>query len=212
MPKSYQQNCSLAFALDQLGERWTLLIIRELLGGPRRFGDLMVNLPGIGPNLLTKRLNELKSRDLVVRKKFVQPMAFQGWELTPSGYDLEDAVVALAKWGLRSYSQSYSGDNHWSAHWNFLACQARFQPKVEFNETIHGHITVDGFEHSLTFFSHDLKYGHVPKDQCHFAVEAEGKEFAALFAEKDREKAVKKSKITITGDMEAFAKTMACFL
>ena len=66
MPKrSYQQNCALAYALDLLGERWTLLIVRELLIGPRRYGELLDNLTGIGTNLLADRLRELQAQGLI---------------------------------------------------------------------------------------------------------------------------------------------------
>lgn len=212
MPKTYNQNCSLAFALDLLGERWTLLIIRELLAGPRRFTDLMTNLPGIGPNLLTKRLNELKNAGLLNQKRFSQPVSFQGWELTESGYDLEETVTSLAKWGLRSYNRCFDTSNHWSAHWNFLACQARFQPGIVFEEEVKGFIKIDDYEHSLTFYGKNLTFGHLPREQCDFVLEAEGHEFAALFAAQDRKKAIEASNISISGNMEAFAKSMACFI
>jgi DNA-binding HxlR family transcriptional regulator len=99
--KRYNQLCGLAYALDNIGERWTLLIIRELLPGPRRFSDLMDGLPGISTNLLTERLKDLEDRGLLVRRKLPPPARTAVYELTPAGLALEDSLFELGKWGSR---------------------------------------------------------------------------------------------------------------
>jgi DNA-binding HxlR family transcriptional regulator len=97
--RSYNQYCGLAYALDIVGERWTLLIIRELIAGPRRFTDLMDGLCDISTNLLTERLKSLEQNGLIRRRVLPPPAASTVYELTPLGMALEDALLELGKWG-----------------------------------------------------------------------------------------------------------------
>ena len=99
--KVYGQYCGLAKALDLVGERWTLLIIRELSFGPRRFSDLMEGLPGISTAVLTERLNRLEDARLIVRRTLPPPAASKVYALTDDGQELGRAVVPLAAWGVR---------------------------------------------------------------------------------------------------------------
>lgn len=97
--RSYNQYCGLAYALDIVGERWTLLIIRELIPGPRRFTDLMEGLPGISTNLLSERLKSLKQQGIVSRCVLPPPAGSTVYELTPLGQALESTLLELGKWG-----------------------------------------------------------------------------------------------------------------
>lgn len=100
MPKHrYQQYCALARALDVAGDRWTLLMVRELVPGPRRFTDLLEGLPGVSRNLLTERLRDLERDSIVARKELPAPAARLVYELTADGRDLADAIVPLIRWG-----------------------------------------------------------------------------------------------------------------
>jgi DNA-binding HxlR family transcriptional regulator len=100
VPKSYDQYCPIAEALDVVGERWTLLIARELMTGPQRFTDLRGSLPGIPPNLLSSRLRELEDSGLVARRELPPPAARTVYELTEEGRGLEPTLRALARWGI----------------------------------------------------------------------------------------------------------------
>ena len=101
MPRSYRQNCPLAKGLDVLGERWTLLILRELIGGPRRYGDLRAELPGIATNLLADRLRELEEAGLVGRDELPPPVARTVYTLTDTGWrKVLPVVKAIASFGL----------------------------------------------------------------------------------------------------------------
>lgn len=97
--RSYNQYCGLAYALDIIGERWTLLIIRELIAGPRRFTDLMRGLPEISSNLLTERLKSLEQNGVIRRRVLPPPAASTVYELTPLGRSLENALLELGRWG-----------------------------------------------------------------------------------------------------------------
>jgi DNA-binding HxlR family transcriptional regulator len=98
--RSYAQFCPLARALDILGERWTLLVVRELLLGPQRFSDLRTHLPGIAPALLTQRLRDLEAADLVRRAELPPPAARTVYELTERGRALDAVIYELARFGL----------------------------------------------------------------------------------------------------------------
>src|SRR5919106_2049747 len=95
----YQQYCGLARTLDVVGDRWTLLIVRELAPGPRRFTDLLGGLPGISRNLLTERLRALVGDGIVTKTQLPAPAARQVYELTSDGRDLAQAMVPLIAWG-----------------------------------------------------------------------------------------------------------------
>jgi DNA-binding HxlR family transcriptional regulator len=98
--RSYEQYCAVAKALDVIGERWTLLILRDLVHlGPRRYTDLLQSLPGIGTNLLTARLRTLEDTGVITRRRLPPPAASTAYELTPMGRGLEPALIALGRWG-----------------------------------------------------------------------------------------------------------------
>ena len=97
----YQQYCALARALDVAGDRWTLLIVRELAPGPRRFTDLIDGLPGVSRKLLTERLRMLERDGIVARTELPPPAARQVYELTEDGHDLATAMSPLIAWGAR---------------------------------------------------------------------------------------------------------------
>jgi DNA-binding HxlR family transcriptional regulator len=99
--RSYQQNCPIALGLDVLGERWTLLILRELVGGARRYGDLRAELPGIATNLLADRLRELEEAGLVDRQELPPPIARTVYTLSEEGWRKVPPVIqAIATFGL----------------------------------------------------------------------------------------------------------------
>jgi DNA-binding HxlR family transcriptional regulator len=97
--RSYGQYCGFARALELVGERWAMLIVRDLLVGPKRFGEIQRGLPGIPTNILTARLNELEESGLVRRCVLPRPAKGVAYELTDDGATLEEAVMALGRWG-----------------------------------------------------------------------------------------------------------------
>jgi DNA-binding HxlR family transcriptional regulator len=99
--RSYGQYCTVARALDVVGERWTLLLVRELSTGPKRFKDLLEGLPGIGTNLLANRLKTLEGEGIVRRATLPAPAGSNVYELTDLGGSLEPVIVALSRWGAR---------------------------------------------------------------------------------------------------------------
>jgi DNA-binding HxlR family transcriptional regulator len=100
--RSYGEACRFAYALDLVGERWALLVVRELLLGPKRFTDLRVGLPHASPNILSGRLRELEQAGVVHRRKLPPPAGSWVYELTAWGEELEPIVTQLGAWGARS--------------------------------------------------------------------------------------------------------------
>jgi DNA-binding HxlR family transcriptional regulator len=100
--RRYGDACGLAHALELIGERWAMLILRELAYGSRRFSELKADLPGISANVLTQRLSELEERGLVVRKKLPPPASVQVYEATPWALEVAPVIGNLGKWAARS--------------------------------------------------------------------------------------------------------------
>src|SRR3712207_2192401 len=107
---SYQQFCALARTLDVAGDRWTLLIVRELAPGPRRFTDLVDGLPGISRKLLTERLRMLEADRIIAREELPPPAARQVYALTDDGRDLAHAKAPLIAWGARRIGERRPGE------------------------------------------------------------------------------------------------------
>lgn len=128
--RTYQQYCGLASALDVVGERWTLLIIRELLMGPARYSDILANLPGLGTNLLAERLKFLVERGVVEQVDVRGTGAQLAYALTPTGEELRPLVLGLARWGLE-FVGDLRPEDAVRPHWGFLAVEAMLdQTKV----------------------------------------------------------------------------------
>ena len=115
--RSYRQHCGLARALDVLGERWSLLILRELLLGPRRYGDLAADLPGIGTNLLAARLRSLEEAGVLRRTTLPAPANVPVYELTERGEGLRPVLEELALWGYDLLPAEPAGEVATRASW-----------------------------------------------------------------------------------------------
>lgn len=134
--RSYKQNCSLALAADVIGERWTMLLIRDLLIGPRRYKDLLASLKGIGTNLLAARLRDLEAVEIIARvalgvgsgvEKGPASGLGHAYALTERGRALEPTVLALIRWGL-VHGPEYQDTFHHRDEWDLVALKALFQP------------------------------------------------------------------------------------
>ena len=124
--RSYDQYCGLARALDVVGERWTLLIVRNLLLGPRRYTDLHDELPGITTNLLAKRLRELEQLGLIEKEERPPPVPSTVYRLTALGAALEPPIMELARWGGRFLGAPRPADTL-NIGWGLLAMKRRYR-------------------------------------------------------------------------------------
>jgi DNA-binding HxlR family transcriptional regulator len=135
--KSYQQYCSVARALDLVGDRWVLLIVRELLTfGPSRYSDLRRGLPGIASNLLAERLRVMETDGLIERHDAPPPVGANLYQLTQRGRDLEDVVHALARWGLDRMTAGAQDGDAVQPQWTALYAGMELSPAVSENAQI----------------------------------------------------------------------------
>jgi DNA-binding HxlR family transcriptional regulator/putative sterol carrier protein len=124
--RTYGDRCGVARALDVVGERWALLVVRELLLGPKRFTDLRAGLPGLSPDVLSQRLRELEQAGLVRRRKLAPPAGSRVYELTERGLALEPILLELGRWG--SQTPVPEGEAAFSADSFVIALRTLFDP------------------------------------------------------------------------------------
>jgi DNA-binding HxlR family transcriptional regulator len=126
--RTYNEACGIPRALDRVGERWSLLIIRELLLGPKRFTDLRTGLPHVGPDVLSQRLRDLEQAGVLVHRKLSPPAASQVYELTEWGRELESVLIALGRWGARAPAAPEGCGMSFDAH--LLSLMTLFDPDL----------------------------------------------------------------------------------
>jgi DNA-binding HxlR family transcriptional regulator len=130
MARRYNQHCALAHALDLTGDRWTLLIVRDLLAGPRRYSDLAEGLVTVPTNVLADRLKEMETSGLVRRERLAPPAdSVVVYRLTELGEGLAASLVELARWGMQTVPPTRE-NRSFRSHWLVLALQARFEPEA----------------------------------------------------------------------------------
>lgn len=126
--RSYRDRCGIARALDVVGERWALLVVRELLLGPKRFTDLRAGLAHLSPDVLTQRLRELEESGVVRRRTLAPPAASRVYELTDRGHELEPVILALGRWG--SVAPFPAGEADIGPDATAIALRALFDPPL----------------------------------------------------------------------------------
>lgn len=127
MNRSYGDQCGVARSLDVVGERWALLIVRELLLGPKRFNDLLAGLPGASPNVISQRLRELSGAGVIRQRDLGPPARVRVYELTDWGRELEPVILHLGQWGTHAPLPEGAG---WGLDSLLLALQATADPAV----------------------------------------------------------------------------------
>src|SRR3954449_10827576 len=146
MAKRYDQFCPIAHALSLVGERWSLLVVRELLKGARRYTDLAAGLPGIGTNILATRLRDLEAAGVIHRRKLPPPAASTVYALTEYGAGLEEVIHSIARWGARSLGPPHDEADR-DHEWGLSAVPALLYPERArgLTETYVVHVDDDTF-------------------------------------------------------------------
>src|SRR4051794_2454380 len=134
--RKYDQGCGSAHALDLIGDRWALLVVRELVLGPKRFTDLRDGLPGIGPNVLSQRLKELEEVGVLRHRMLPPPAASAVYELTQWGSELDEILVQLGRWGTRSPHLELGTETR--PEWVVLGMRAIYDPEADPVPTTYG--------------------------------------------------------------------------
>ena len=202
--RSYNQLCGLAYALDIVGERWTILIIRELIPGPRRFKDLVDGLPGISTNLLTERLKDLEENGVIRRRVLPPPAGSTVYELTAVGQALEKTLLELGKWGRQFVPASMEGVHVLHVGSYALTPKTFFRPALAqgVNETYALHIGDEVQQIRIADGEIDVQQGEPP--QADVALYAETPVYLGLLlGEINLDAALAGGMIRVKGDVAA---------
>ena len=164
---SYNDGCAAAHALDLIGERWTLIVVRELLLGPKRFSHLQDDVIGIGPSVLTRRLHELESAGIVRRRRVPGVGQVDVYELTDWGYGLEGVNTALSSWAVQSPRLPLEADMSPDTVVLAMRAHARVQPGIRRDLAVSLHLTDSRREDAapVTYVAH-LSMGETSIEKC----------------------------------------------
>lgn len=157
--RTYNQYCGVARALDLIGERWALLIVRELVLGPKRFTDLREGLPGIATNVLSNRLRQLERDGVVTRRQFPPPAPAHVYELTEYGRELVPIMLALGRWGASTMG-GRTPVQAIRSEWLAVALNAFFDPDAAAGLTATVSLNLDGALFTLRIVEGELEVVH----------------------------------------------------
>ena len=209
--KRFDQYCPLAHALSLVGERWSLLIVRELLQGPKRYTDLAAGLPGIGTNILAARLRDLEACGIVAKRKLPPPWASTVYELTEYGAELKEALYSLSRWGARTLGPPQPGEELYP-EWGISGLAALFDAAQarDLTETYVFQVGADVFTARVVNGSLDVTLGAA--DDADAVVEADmGTFFALATGELELQDAAERGLAQVEGDPEALERCFRVF-
>ena len=208
--RTYCDGCAAAHALDVIGERWALLVVRELVLGPKRFTDLRAGLPNASPNVLAQRLRELEGAGIVRRRKLPPPAASRVYELTDWGMELEPIIIGLGRWGARSPSRPR--DAGLGVDSLILSFRTMFDPRAAegLNASYELHLGEDRFRAVVADGRFEVERGSVEGPDA--IIEGDPAALAALVYEDRRlDEALRSGEIKIEGDRSSVERFLGLF-
>jgi DNA-binding HxlR family transcriptional regulator/putative sterol carrier protein len=173
------QYCSVAHALDLVGERWALLIVRELILGAKRFRELHEGLPGISTNVLSNRLKELETTGVIRRRLLPRPGSGTVYELTEYGQELEDIVVALGRWGAKTMHPR-SAEHTFKPEWFVVALLGSFRSESARGVRATYELRLDGSVFHLLIDRGRLEHGRGPASGADLVIDTDSDSLFAL--------------------------------
>jgi DNA-binding HxlR family transcriptional regulator len=208
--RTYGDGCGIAHGLDLVGERWALLVVRELLLGPNRFTDLRAGLPNASPNVLSERLRELERAGVVRRAKLPPPAGARVYELTDWGRDLEEAVGALGRWAARS--PSLPRDAPKSVDSVVLALDALFDPAAADGLRARYELRLGEHRFHVEIADGRLRLGRGGADRPDATIETDHVTLdAVLWGDRRLADARRSGELKIDGDAEAVGRFVRLF-
>jgi len=207
MSRKYDDPCGIARGLNAVGERWALLLVRELVFGPKRFTDLHHGLPTASQNVLSQRLRELEESGVVRRRRLGPPTATWVYELTAWGRDLEPALFHLARWGSRG---PLASGNELSADALMFALKTSFAPETAEDGTYEIRLGDDRFRAEITDGRLDLTRGTAERPDAVLDTDA-GTLRSLVFGGRDLAGAIEDGALKVEGDERAAARFVAIF-
>ena len=208
--RRYRDACGAAQGLDIVGERWTLLVVRELLLGPKRFTDLREGLPGISTNILADRLETLELSGVVRRRTLPLPAASKVYELTDWGRDLEQVVAAIGRWGVRSPWRSE--DDAIGVDGLMVSFRTMFEPEAAGDLDVRYEVVLGDQGFGLEVEDGSIRVYRGAPDAPDARVETDVDTLAALvYEDGDLSEALQVGKVEIEGDRSAVERLMGLF-
>jgi DNA-binding HxlR family transcriptional regulator/putative sterol carrier protein len=209
--RSYMQYCSVAHALDLVGERWALLIVRELILGAKRFRQLHEGLPAVSTNVLSNRLKELEATGVIRRRLLPRPATGTVYELTEYGRELEDIVVALGRWGAKTI-EAKRAEQAFKPEWFAIALLGSFRPESARRIRATYELRLDGAVFHLRVDRGKLEHGRGPAKDADLVIEADSESlFALLMGQISAADAVRASVVKIDGGLDELQKMTELF-
>jgi DNA-binding HxlR family transcriptional regulator len=206
--RKFDQYCPVAHALSLVGERWSLLIVRELLHGPKRYTDLTHGLPGIGTNILAARLKELEACGVIRKRTLPPPAASTVYELTEYGAGLREALYALARWGARTIGPPGPEDELYP-EWGVNALPALFDQEAARGLTETYTLVVDGDAFTARIVDGALEASMGAAEDADLLVEMDmGTFFGLASGELAPKEAVQAGRVLVQGELETLER---CF-
>lgn len=208
--RDYDDGCGTAHALELVGERWALLVIRELMLGPKRFTDLRHDLPGISPNVLSQRLSELEASSIVVKRRLPPPAAVTAYELSPWGRELEPLIQNFGRWAARSPTMPEG--RPMSVNSIVLSLRTMFNPQAA--KAFRGKIGLRFGEHDFTArVSGDrIAVAHGRDETCDVALRTTPDALAGvIYGGQPLDAAVKAGTVALEGDRRVAQRFVSCF-
>ena len=208
--RTYCDACAAAHALDLVGERWALLVVRELLLGPKRFTDLRAGLPGVSPNVLAQRLRELEQAGVVRRRKLPPPAASRIYELTYWGMELEPVIIGLGRWGARSPSRPR--DAALGVDSLVLSFRTMFDPRAAdgLEASYELRLGEDRFRAEVSDGRFEISRGNVERPDA--SIETDQATLAALvFEGRKLDEALRSGDLNLEGDKQAVKRFLTLF-
>jgi DNA-binding HxlR family transcriptional regulator len=207
--RTYSDPCGIARGLDIVGERWALLVVRELLLGPKRFTDLRAGLPNASPNVLSQHLRELEQAGIVQRRKLAPPAGVWVYELTDWGRELEPVVLALGRWGSRSPTKPAA---ELSVDALIIALKTTFDPNAteEFRATFELRLGEDRFHIEVADGRIELARGSAVHPDA--IIETDRATLRGLvFGDRQLDEAQRVGDVTLTGDRQKMMRFLRLF-
>ena len=209
--RSYSEACGVARALDIVGERWALMVVRELLLGPKRFTDIRASLPGLSPDVLAQRLKDLEAAGVVRKRTLPPPAASKVYELTPQGEALEPVLIALGRWGGANAPPPLEGQGmSFDAH--LLSLRTLFDPDLVdgLDTTVQLVLGDERFRAKVAGGELELERGEEPSPAVTIVTDA-GTLIDIAHGRLSLGDALTADRIEITGDGEAAARFLRLF-
>ncbi|MDQ3719893.1 MAG: winged helix-turn-helix transcriptional regulator [Actinomycetota bacterium] len=208
--RTYGEACGIPRALDRVGERWALMIVRELLLGPKRFTDLRTGLPHLSPDVLSQRLRDLEEAGVLTRRKLPPPAASQVYELTEWGAELEPVVIALGRWGARAPMAPEGLGMSFDSH--ILSLRTLFEPALAegFDATLELRLGDLPFRAEVTDGGFKVEPGEAPSADIVIETDA-GTLIALVHGRRELAEAQEAGDVEIEGDREAVSRFLGLF-